>query len=190
MTTITMPESLLALAEAAGATHVRVIDPACMQVHADVRQACAVNACGKYGRCWTCPPAVGELDALGARLRSYHIGLLIQNIYHLEDSWDFEGMQEGAHAHNMMMRALARHLHDAGVTAVLPLGCGGCGYCERCTHPDAPCRAPEHALASIEGYGVDVKQLVEAYGMHYINGVNTVSYVGAVLVRTTTPEHR
>lgn len=178
----TFSDHLLTIAEHAGATHIRVVDPAQLRVEEHVRLACAANACGKYGRCWTCPPAVGELATLGARMQRFATGVLVQNIYELEDSWDFEGMQAGAKAHNDMIRGIARQLQETyGDGKVLPLGCGGCGYCERCSHPEASCRFPEHALASIEGYGVDVKRLVEGCGLKYINGVNTVSYVGVVL---------
>jgi len=168
----------------AGAAHACSINRSQLKTFGHVRDSCAANACGHYGRCWTCPPDLGELEALTAELQSFPGGVVIQNITALEDSWDFEGMVAAGHAHNQMMRELRRRLtaeHPA--SDFLVLGCGGCGYCETCTCPDAPCRAPEHALASVEGYGLDVKMLVESCGLSYINGQNTVSFVGAVLMR-------
>jgi len=175
---------MLRFAEEAGATHARLTTTAGLEARDDVRASCEQNSCGKYGRCWTCPPTLGVLAELGERLRSYPEGLLIQNISTLEDSWDFEGMMAAAQTHNQMMRDLARRIaaHYPGCE-VLPLGCGGCGYCEKCSCPDAPCRFPDEALASVEGYGLDVKALVTPCGLNYINGVNTVSYVGMVLFR-------
>jgi len=177
-----LASQFLQYAEAAGATHALLVETAGLRAEEAVREACLANACGKSGRNWTCPPRVGELPELDARLHAYPHGILIQNIYPLEDSWDFEGMAEAAHAHNRMIRTLGAHFAAAGV-AVLPLACGGCDYCEKCPCPDDPCRFPEHALASVEGYGLDVRALVEDRGLHYINGVNTVSYVGMILYR-------
>ena len=59
------------------------------------RSLCEANRCGVYGRCWMCPPAVGPVDELIARLRSYPHALFYQSITHLEDSFDIEGMQAG-----------------------------------------------------------------------------------------------
>jgi hypothetical protein len=36
-------------------------------------------------------------------------------------------------------------------------------------------------VASLEAYGIFVAKLAEKAGMKYINGVNTVTYFGAVL---------
>jgi FKBP-type peptidyl-prolyl cis-trans isomerase 2 len=36
-------------------------------------------------------------------------------------------------------------------------------------------------ISSPEAYGMNVKDLVEKCGMSYINGKNTVSYVGMIL---------
>lgn len=176
-------EEIQQWALAAGATHACTINRMQLKTFDYVRASCAANACGKYGRCWTCPPDLGEQEALTAELQSFPGGVVIQNVSKLEDSWDFEGMTEAARAHNQMMRSLARQLAaEYPERRFLALGCGGCGYCETCTCPDEPCRAPDQALASVEGYGLDVKLLVESCGLSYINGQNTVSFVGAVLV--------
>jgi predicted metal-binding protein len=177
-------EQIIALAGDAGATHSRIVVTDRVKIHQSVRDSCAANYCGKYGSCWTCPPRVGELAELEARIRSFPQGLLIQNVAALEDSWDFDGMTRAAHDHNDMIRSLGQRLTETfeGIE-VLPLGAGGCGYCEKCSCPDSPCVAPDQALGSIEGYGTDVKALVESCGLRYINGQNTVSYVGVVFFR-------
>lgn len=168
-----------------GATYARIVsDKKYLHVKQSVRDACLSNACGKSGRCWTCPPDLGELDELGSRLLSYPKVVLIQYIAPLEDSWDFEGMAEASKKHNAVLRKIRERLnHVDNGTENLVLGCGGCGFCEKCTCPDEPCRFPDQAMGSVEGYGLDVKALVESVGLQYINGPDTVSYVGAVFVR-------
>lgn len=171
-------------AEDAGATHVRTVSPERLKVKDSVRQACLVNACGKSGKNWMCPPQIGDLEVCEARMGAFAAGILVQNIAPLEDSWDFEAMEDAIHAHNRMLRDLTDRANATYPDLhVLALGAGGCDICERCTCPDAPCRFPDRAVASVESNGLDVKELVEACGLHYINGVNTVSYVGLLLLR-------
>ena len=180
----TMISQIEEWATAAGATYVRIVGPEHFVVHRDLLACCQANACGKYGRCWTCPPQVGTPEELAATLQRYTTGVLIQNIATLEDSWDFEGMDAAMHAHNDMLRHLGMQMRTSFPTVeMLPLGCGGCGYCASCRCPDAPCPFPEQAIGSVEGYGMDAKALVHSCGLRYINGENTVSYVGMLLLR-------
>jgi predicted metal-binding protein len=177
-------EQISGIAYELGATHARIItDFTYMKAKKSVREACLVNSCGKSGRCWTCPPHLGEFDELREKLLSYEGAVLVQYIAELEDSWDFEGMTEAAVKHNKLIRDLGQRASQLPNLDILSLGCGGCGFCEKCTCPDEPCRSPENALGSVEGYGLDVKALVESVGLNYINGAKTVSYVGMVLVR-------
>lgn len=180
-----MLEQIITWAQELGATHAQVVtDRAVLQAKESVRKACLQNYCGKSGRCWACPPHVGEFEELAERLLAYSAEVVVQSVAPMEDSWDLEGMEAAARAHNDRMRALgARVAAHFPECEVLSLGCGGCGFCERCTCPDEPCRYPDKALGSVEGYGLDVKALVQSVGLSYINGANTVSYVGAVLVR-------
>lgn len=169
-------------AEELGGTHTRIVtDRKYLEAKQEVRDACLANACGKSGRSWTCPPHGGEFEELAEKMLSYSSVVLVQYIAPLEDSWDFEGMSDAAKKHNDIMRELRRRLAEKGINN-LALGCGGCGFCEKCTCPDNPCVFPDEALGSVEGYGLDVQALVHSVGLQYINGVNTVSYVGAVFI--------
>ena len=175
-------EQIQSWATELGATHARIVtDRKFLEAKMAVREACLSNACGKSGRSWTCPPFGGELETLGAEMLSYKDVVLIQYIAPLEDSWDFEGMEAAQKKHNEILRQLRSNLNAIN-TPNLVLGCGGCGFCEKCTCPDNPCRFPEEAMGSVEGYGLDVQALVHSVGLQYINGVNTVSYVGAVFI--------
>lgn len=146
------------------------------------REACAANQCGKYGKCWTCPPDVGDVDELIATLYQYKTCLLYQSISPLEDSYDIEGMHEAGTRHAQMGRALGKQLLPQLGEKTLHLGAGGCRFCVRCAkQDDLPCRAPEEALSSLEAYGIDVYQTVKKTALKYINGQNTVTYFGMIL---------
>lgn len=177
-----LAETVIQWALAEGASHARARTTADLRAEESVRQNCLVNYCGKSGRSWTCPPHAGDLAELEARLRGYPHGVVIQSITPLEDSWDFEGMTAAAVAHNRRVRAvaeqLAQHHPDLEIFA---LGAGSCDWCEECTCPDEPCRDPARAMGSVEAQGLDINALVKSVGLSYINGVDTVSYVGMVL---------
>ena len=174
-------EILVQTALASGATKAAPIGVASIVLSASFRDICRSNGCGMYGRCWVCPPEIGEIDELMAQVRSYEHALLYQTIHEIEDSFDFEGMMEAGARHAQtslrLEEALVGHLGNH-----LHLSCGGCHLCERCAKADnEPCRHPDQALPSMEGYGIDVYTTVKATDLKYINGTNTVTYFGIVL---------
>ena len=148
------------------------------------RAQCASNACGLYGRCYMCPPDVGDIDTLMAELRGYHRGILYQSVCPLEDSFDFEGMQAGGKLHSKRSHALDSALREAGMDGFLHLSKGGCGVCAVCAKTEGkPCAFPQKALSSLEAYGVHVSATAKNAALPYINGVNTVTYFGLILFK-------
>ena len=143
----------------------------------EVREACEKNYCGRYGKCWTCPPGVGEIDVLKNKLLKYSQVFVFTTKHSLEDSFDYEGMQTAHRLHDEItdrIRALCRE------EGALILGAGSCNVCEKCTYPDAPCRFPDIAMPSVEACGINVMSLAKTAGINYINGANTVTYFTAV----------
>lgn len=148
------------------------------------REICATNACGQYGKCWTCPPDAGEINNLIAEAKTYSCAMVYQTVTELEDSYDYEGMMEAGKIHNRLAQSLRRRIEELGIQEVLHLGAGGCRLCGVCAKKtNEPCRNPDLAMRSLEAYGIHVSKLAEAAGMKYINGQNTVTYFGAVLIR-------
>ena len=174
-------QELIDIALDAGATKATVISANDVVLSATFRDICASNGCGMYGKCWMCPPDIGDIESLMAKVHQYKYGLLYQSIADIEDSFDIEGMQEAGKNHAwlsqrieaFLMPVLEKHLH---------LSCGGCRLCERCAKQEGiPCRKPEQALPSMEGYGIDVYNTCKPTELKYINGQNTVTYFGIVL---------
>lgn len=179
-------EALIPQVEALGAHKAALVDVAQIVFEPDFRKACESNTCGKFGKCWTCPPDVGDIHQLIAIAKGYKKALVFQTVATLEDSFDIEGMQEAAKNHNLLGHRL-RDDFGPTVLAIAPegylqLSAGGCKGCPSCARKeDLPCRHPEKALASLEAYGIAVSQLAEAAGLKYVNGQNTVTYFGAFL---------
>lgn len=182
----TLISALTETALGCGADRAAVIPVSQIVTDEAFRGMCASNACGMYGRCWTCPPHVGEIGALMESLRTYEYVLVYQRIGALEDSYDFEGMQEAKKAHYGVTQKLRRAFSRFAHLRTLHLGAGGCGVCDVCSaRTGEPCRFPELAIASLEAYGVNVSKMAASAGMRYINGVNTVTYFGAVFFSLT-----
>ena len=164
-----------------GAFRTKVLESSAVETDASFRDMCARNACGMWGKCWTCPPDIGQIDALMAELQQYSHVLVYQTVGQLEDSYDFEGMTEAGKHHNRVAQSLRTVFAEAGISDPLHLGAGGCRVCPVCARRTGePCRHPELAMSSLEAYGIHVSRLAAKADMKYINGSNTVTYFGAV----------
>lgn len=164
-----------------GATRAKVIRANEIKTDKRFRTMCEANVCGMYGKCYMCPPDVGDIDEMIVSLKQYTWALVYQTVEALEDSFDFEGMLEAGERHNRLAQNLRVTFEERDIQNPLHLGAGGCRLCPHCAKMDnEPCRFPDSAMASLEAYGINVSELAAAAGMKYINGMNTVTYFGAV----------
>ena len=176
-----MVQTLVQIALDCGARGAQYLPGSAVVTDPVFRKICEGNACGKFGRCYMCPPDIGPVEDLMALIRQYPHAVLYQSIGTIEDSFDFEGMMEVGHAHCMLSQRIRERL-EAILPEHLHLTGGGCHLCERCAKLDAePCRYPNEALSSLEGYGIDVYRTSQATDLKYINGENTVTYFGIIL---------
>ena len=175
-------EKLSAIPLEFGAYKANIIEVKEISVDKSFRDMCEANSCGMYGRCYMCPPDIGDIEDLMAEVGKYDYALVYQTVSELEDSYDFEGMIEAKKKSYPLSQNLRNVFSDMNITNALHLGCGGCGVCKTCAKQTGePCRFPKKALPSLEAYGVNVSKLATAADMKYINGQNTVTYFGAIL---------
>ena len=175
-------DRLLQAALDAGAAKAALIDGEQVVYSESFRQICENNQCGCYGKCWVCPPEIGQIGDLIARAKVYPKGLLYQTIGTLEDSFDVEGMFAAGANHAQVSLRLQKALPGLLDKPFLHLGCGGCHLCETCAkRTGEPCRHPEYALPAMEGYGIDVYGTTRTTPLKYINGTDTVTYFSLVL---------
>ena len=174
-------QTLLARTDACGFRQKGVLPTSEIGFYDEVRELCRKNSCGKYAQNWACPPSFGTVDECRETCLKYDKIVLVNGVFDLEDSFDIEGMQNAMHSFKKRMDRLfdiARELYPA----CLMMSNEGCSRCARCTYPDAPCRFPDRLFHPIEGYGINVYEISKKAGMNYINGKNTVTYFGAVLI--------
>ena len=177
-------ENILQVALACGATKAVYIPQDVIVLSEDFRRICESNQCGGYGHCWMCPPFIGDIVELMKLVRSYPGAILYQTIHEIEDSFDIEGMFDAGKKHAQTSVKIGERLRQHGIFDCLHLSCGGCHICETCAKKtDDPCRFPDKALSSVEGYGVDVYNTTKGTPLKYINGQNTVTYFGMILFK-------
>ena len=166
----------------AGADKAAVLHPDNIVLSREFREICQRNQCGKFERCWMCPPEIGAIESLMQRVRRYSGAVLYQTISPLSDSFDIEGMLHAAQSHAALSNRIQQRLIAMQIGDSLHLTCGGCHLCPTCAkEQNVPCRFPKNALPSLEGYGVDVYRTTAGTDLKYLNGENTVTYFGMVL---------
>ncbi len=166
---------------AAGADRAAVISSREVVTDVSFLEMCRANHCGMWGKCYTCPPDVGNIEDLIASLSRYEHVLVYQRVGVLEDSFDVNGMHDARRQSAALAQRLRSVFSDERIDCVLHLGPGACGVCSPCAKVEAkPCRHPDLAISSLEAYGINVSALAKSASMPYINGQNTVTYFGAV----------
>ena len=145
----------------------------------EVYKACQTNVCGKYNRCWTCPPATGPLESHQKKITAFSSAFVFTTKYALDDSFDYEGMMRAKDCHDR----LTAEMHERFGKTNPVFGAGGCSLCPDCAFPE-PCRFPDKIYSSIEAAGINVTELSHAGNLHYNNGKNTVTYFSMILFNT------
>lgn len=164
-----------------GADQAELIAPSKLVYSARFRAYCEDNVCGFYGKCWSCPPDIGEIEVLTAELRNYNYIMIYQVISPVKDYSDTEGINAAGQKLSDISQKLQSFLRTSLKKPFLHLG-GSCHLCPECAKiSNEPCRYPGKMLPSLSAYGVDVCKTCEGTSLTYWNGENTVTNFGMVL---------
>ena len=147
----------------------------------EVRRMCERNDCGSYAKNWMCPPGIGPVAEWKERMLRYSTAVLFNHVGRIEDSFDIESMMEAGKTFGGIVREIKGILDGAGADYLL-FGAGGCSLCPVCSYPQAPCRRPGEAIPSVEACGRFIAKLAGPCGFRYINGQNTVTHFGLVML--------
>ena len=113
---------------------------------------------------------MGTVEECRARLGQYEKLVVFTVKQDLEDSFDAEGMAAGGKRLLEACNAIDDGLWEAFGGQYQVLASGGCGRCEDCTYPHAPCRCPEKAHHSLAAYGILVSKLARQAGSSTTTG--------------------
>ena len=166
-------------AKVMGFTEAAPLDIATLRPREDVRAMCAQDKCGAYGKNWTCPPHCGTLAQCAEKMGSYRHGILLQTVGAMAKAIDTKAYRRTEQLHLEQFHALVKCMAIPFPNALF-LGSGGCRLCRECAYPD-PCRFPEEACSSMEGYGLFVTDVCRENGLAYHHGDKTVTYTACIL---------
>lgn len=172
-------ERLIQLALDAGFDHAAPLDVSTLEARRDIREMCAVDKCHAYNKNWTCPPHCGTLEECQQRMRSFTHGILMQTEGKLKKSVDWRRTVATEKWHMENLHRAADEIKKRYPNA-LCLGAGGCRICAQCAYPE-PCRFPEKACASMEGYGLFVTDVCRKNNLPYYYGECTITYTACIL---------
>lgn len=175
-------ERAKSLAEECQFTNSGFFDTKKLKFMTEVRDMCKSNLCGKYGGCWTCPPAIENLEDITAKAQSYDWGILLQTTARMEDEFDGDTLQITQDNHKERFARFCMQLKKKEDN-FLAMSSSGCDICKTCTYPEAPCRYPELAVPSMEAYGLLVTDVCKSADIPYYYGRNTVTFSSCVLFR-------
>lgn len=144
-----------------------------------VRDMCAADKCRAYGKNWTCPPHCGTLEECAEKMHRYRHGLLLQTVGHLAKAIDSKTIVQTERRHLESFHRFVELVRTYDPHA-LCLGAGGCRICKKCAYPE-PCRFPEKACSSMEGYGLFVTQVCRDNGLAYHHGAQTITFTACIL---------
>lgn len=156
------------------------LDIGTLHPRADVRAMCAADKCGAYGKNWTCPPHCGTLAECARKVQNYAYGILLQTVGTTDKAIDTKAYRRTEQRHMELFHQLAALVRQTHPDA-LCLGSGGCRVCAVCAFPE-PCRFPEKACASMEGYGLFVTQVCRDNALAYHHGDRTITYTACILI--------
>lgn len=172
-------EHWIKLALELGFSYAVPVNPAALMPRQDVRDMCADDKCRAYGKNWTCPPYCGSLKECARRMHTYRSGILLQTVGTMEKAIDSGAYRRTEEKHMELFYRFCESLREVCPDA-LCLGSGGCRLCRVCAYPE-PCRFPEKACSSMEGYGLLVTQVCRDNGLAYYHGERTITYTACVL---------
>lgn len=162
-----------------GFTHAGPLDLSTLIPRKEIRDMCAADRCGAYGKNWTCPPYCGTLEECSNALKRYRCGILLQTVGQTQKAIDTKAYRLTEQQHLARFHQFCALLREEYPQA-LCLGTGGCRICGICAYPE-PCRFPDKACVSMEGFGLFVTQVCRDNGFDYHHGERTVTYTACVL---------
>ena len=159
------------------------IEPKDLEFSDRVRHICQTE-CAMYGKSWACPPGVGTVEECKAKCLSYNKALLISSLTEVADIADLEATLATRRDHESLTDQVGDILRAHGLDPYI-LSTEACAICGRCAILDGkPCRHPEKMHPCVESQGINIIPTLEANGLEFQYGSNTVTWVSLLLFST------
>lgn len=147
-----------------------------------IRELCSENKCGNYGNHYMCPPHIGSLEEIKARLKEFPRGVLLQYSKSLDVRNDNEGLRQSKlDFHNRILQ-LEELLRNEGIKDVWGMIGGSCELCEVCKAKlDEPCPYPNKARTSLTSLAIDILAFLDKFGLDNKFHRDKITWTGCIL---------
>lgn len=147
-----------------------------------IRDLCFENKCGNYRNHYMCPPYVGSIGEIKARLKKFQRGVLLQYSKSLDVRNDNESLKQSKiDFHNKILQ-LEEVFRNEGIKHVWGMIGGSCELCEVCgAKLGEPCPYPDKARMSLESIAIDVSALLDKFGLDNKFHTDKITWTGCIL---------
>lgn len=154
------------------------INPKEIKFFERVRYICQTE-CPRYGKSWSCPPAVGTIEACKERCNKFQQALLFTTIAEVEDIENLSETLRTRKEHEEITRNLHIILKENNLETLV-LSAESCDICQICTYPKKSCLYPENMYPCIEGYGILVTDIAEKYGITFFQDYHHITWFSII----------
>ena len=157
-------------------------DPRLLIPEQRIRELCFEDKCGNFRNHYMCPPYVGSVEEIAARLDKYQRGIVLQYSQPLDVRNDREGLRKTKTDLHHKVLEVEDFLRTKGVDDVWGMMGGSCALCDVCKARVAePCPYPEKARPSLESLAVNVLALLDGLGLDSRFHPDRITWTGCVL---------
>ena len=154
---------------------------ALLMPEARIRELCFENKCGKFKNHYMCPPYVGSMESIEAKLREFRKGILFQYEKPLDVANDATGLvRSKLEFHEIILEI--EYLARESISHALGFIGGSCELCDVCKASlKEPCPHPTRARMSLESIAVDVISLLDRLGLDSEFRPDRIKWTGCIL---------
>ncbi len=145
-----------------------------------VREICE-KECPRYGKSWSCPPAVGSVDECRENIQKYSHAFVFITAWEVDDAENMDLLLQTRKEHEAVVRPLLQRFRQQYGDQCQAFSSESCEKCQQCTWPDHACRFPEWMIPCLEGQGIVVVNLAENLGIPTWLGPGLVTWFGMIL---------
>ena len=133
-----------------------------------VRTICK-RECPRYGKSWSCPPAVGTVDKCKERCQQYTHALLFSSVAEVPDYSNMDALLATKREHEEITAKIEAFLKQ-DAWRCYTLSTDSCSICDKCTYPKKSCNHPDLMHPCIESHGILLTKNIEDNNMDYYMG--------------------
>jgi predicted metal-binding protein len=158
-------------------------DPETIVPEERIRAFCRQDKCGNYALNYMCPPFVGTIEEIKAKLNNYRRGLLIRYTREIDIQKDREGVFRTQTDFHHKILKIEKCLCKSERAPVWGLIGGNCRLCPVCrAKTSEPCLFPGEARMSLEAIGIDVLRLLAKLGLDNRFHADKITWTGCILI--------